>query len=77
MKLPLALRAVLSTVIIGLAGCAARTADQVQIWQLRGAIKSVRDTTIEVRHKSGQIVRLTSTTLRRISVATALRPCSH
>ena len=59
MKLPLVLRALLSTVIIGLAGCAARTADQVQIWQLRGAIKSVHDTTIEVRHKSGQIVRLT------------------
>ena len=59
MKLPLLLRAFLAAVIIGLTGCAARTAADARTWQLRGAIKSVHDTTIEVRHKSGQIVRLT------------------
>ena len=59
MKLPLVLRALVGALIVGLAGCAARTADGIRTWQLRGAIKSVHDTTIQVRHKSGQIVRLT------------------
>ena len=59
MKLPLVLPALVAALIIGLAGCAARTADGIRTWQLRGSIKSVHDTSIEVRHKSGQIVRLT------------------
>lgn len=59
MKLPLVLRTLVAAVIIGLAGCAARAGDGIRTWQLRGAIKSVHDTSIDVRHKSGQIVHLT------------------
>src|SRR4051812_10133491 len=56
--------------LLSLTACAARRPprDQPTHWQLKGAVTAVSDTTLEIRHKSGRLVRLSlddRTTYRR------------
>ena len=54
------IRLVLATLVILIAAaCAARSPQPPHVWQLRGAVISFNNTTLEVRHKTGRIVTLT------------------
>jgi len=54
-----AIRLVVLALIVAIAACAARVPTRLRAWQLRGAVTSVRNTTVEVRHKTGQVFPLT------------------
>ena len=53
------LRVASLTIILASTACAARAPQRPHVWELRGAVSSVQGNAFEVRHKSGQIVRLT------------------
>lgn len=51
----------LSVVVLWIASiaCAARAPEKPHTWQLRGVVASVQNKVIEVRHKTGRVVRIT------------------
>ena len=55
----LAGRLIVTALTIAGVACAARAPQTPHVWQLRGAVASVHDTALEVRHKTGSVVRLT------------------
>ena len=52
-------RLVMAALVLLTTGCAARVQADLQPWQLRGTVVSVQNSTLEVRHKTGRIIRLT------------------
>ena len=54
------LQLIAAALVIGGVACAARQAPQAPyVWQLRGAVASIQNTALEVRHKTGGLVLLT------------------
>lgn len=55
----LTLRLMMATLIIFGVACAIRLSGTPRVWQLRGVVVSMQNTALVVRHKTGQVVRLT------------------
>ena len=53
----MALQPIAAALLIGALACAARRAPQA--WQLKGAVATSQNTTLEVRHKTGGLVLIT------------------